>query len=446
LSRGVFFWSFSLAQTVKTSGQVLPNGDLIELLRGSKNPCKLNLLHFDGKVAQISEKLELQGTTYVPTEFEASFLEALLLPSHVDAFGPAKALVADLTSAIQNFTGLEQHYSRLSAFYFVMTWVCDCLRTVPRLSVFGPPSLSMDQFMRLAVVFCRHGVLLSSVSPSNLLSLPFSFGLTLVLRQRRVSASMLQLLDAATKIGHFVPRSGKLVEPFSPVVLQSDRPLGDSTDYVGLDVPLWPTRHDPPLLNLETEETLAEQYQCRLLAFRLVNFAETRKSRFVAPDLSSPIGDTARSLGACFSNDPELQREIVTLLRAADAQARLLRATNKESLAIEALLFHAHEAQGDPGAGVHAGKLAKTMEVLSNGRGAPIKLSARAVGELLRALGFQTKKLDRKGRGVVLLNDIVTRIHEVASDRQVPSVAEGAPGCAQCQRMRELHAGGGLGL
>jgi hypothetical protein len=303
----------------------------------------------------------------------------------------------------------------------------------------------VDQFMRLAVAFCRHGVLLSSVSPSSLLSLPFSFGLTLVLRQRRVSASMLQLLDAATKIGHFVPRSGKLLEPFSPVVLQSDRPLGDSTDCVGMDVPLWPTRYDPPLLDLEKEEKLAEKYQGRLLAFRLVNFAETRKSRFVVPGLSLPVGNTARALGACFSNDAELQREIVTLLRASDAQARLLRATNKESLAIEALLFHAHEAQGDPGAGVHAGKLAKTMEVLSTGRGAPIKLSVRAVGDLLRELGFQTEKLDRKGRGVVLLTDIVTRLHQVASDRQVPSVAEGAPGCAQCQRMQELHPGEGLG-
>lgn len=433
-----------MAQTVKTNGQVLPNGELIEVLRDGKGSPTLTLLHFDGKTARMSEKLKLYRTTYTPIEFEAGFLEALRLPSNVGAFESAKALVADLTKAIQNYTLLDNHFSRLSAFYFVMTWFRDCLRTAPRLSVFGPPSRGADQFMRLGTVFCRRGVLLTGVSPSDFLSLPFSFGLTILLRQRRVSAPMIQLLDAATKTGHFVPRKGKLVEPYSPVVLQLDRPLGESSDCTGVDVPLWPTRQDPPLLDRETEEALAEQFQCRLLAFRLANFAQTCKSRFDAPELSSPIGDIARSLGACFSNDPELQREIVTPLRSSDKHARVLRATNHESMAIEALLFHAHEALNDPGAGVHAGKLAKTIEVLSTGRGDPITLSARAVGDLLRSLDFKTERLDRNGRGIVLLRDIVTRVHEVAADRQVPSLAEGAAGCAQCQRMQELHARGGL--
>jgi len=440
-----FFLEFSLAQTIKTIGRVLPNGDLIEIVRSSRDPRKLSLLHSDGKAVRIDERLKLHGTIYMPIAFKAGFLQALRLPSNVAAFGSAKALIADLTKAIRNFTGLGHHFSRLAAFYFVMTWFHDCLRTAPRLSVFGSPSRAADQFMHLATAFCRHGVLLTSVSPSSLLSLPFSFGLTLLLRQCRVSAPMIQLLDAATKPGYFVPRKGELVQPFSPVVLQSDRPLGESADCAEIELPLWPTRQDPPLLDRDTEETLAEQFQCRLLAFRLANFTQTRNCRFDAPDLSSPMGDTARSLGACFSNDPELQGEIVTLLRASDTHARILRATNHESLAVEALLFHAHEAQGDPGAGVHAGALAKTIEVLSAGRGDPIKISPRAVGDLLRSLDFKTEKLDRKGRGVVLLRDIVTRIHEVASDRQVPSLAEGAPGCAQCQRMQELHAGGGLG-
>jgi hypothetical protein len=434
-----------LAQSVKTSGQILPSGDLIEIVRSSKGARKLNLLHFDGKAARISEKLDLHGTNYMPIQYEASFLDALRLPSKVGAFGPANALVAELAKTVQEFTGLEHRFSRLTAFYFVMSWFFDCLRTAPRLSVFGPPSRAGDQFMRLAAAFCHHGILLTSVSPSSLLSLPFSFGLTLLLRQRRVSAPTVQLLDAATKTGHFVPRKGKLIEPFSPVVLHVDRSLGESADCGGIDVPLWPTRQDPPLLDRETEETLAEQFQCRLLAFRLANFAQTRKSRFNAPDLSSPMGDTACSLGACFSNHPELQGEIVALLRSSDTHARVQRATDHESLAVEALLFHAHEAQGDPSASAHVGALAHTMKVLSTGRGDPTLLSARAVGELLRLLDFKTERLDRNGRGVVLLRDTVTRIHEIAADRQVPSLAEGAPGCALCQRMRELHAGGELG-
>jgi hypothetical protein len=196
---------------VKTSGQALANGDLIEILGGSNGAPKLNLLYSDGKVVRIGDKLKLNGTTYLPVEFEESFLGALRLPSRVAASGPANALVADLARAIQNFAGLGNHFSRLTAFYFLMTWFCDCLRTAPRLSVFGPPSRAADQFMRLAAAFCRHSVLLTSASPSGLLSLPFSFGLTILLRLRRVSPPTLQLLDAATKAGQFVPRKGTFI-------------------------------------------------------------------------------------------------------------------------------------------------------------------------------------------------------------------------------------------
>jgi hypothetical protein len=444
-SGGVLFSGVPMAQTVKTEGQILLNGDLLEILRNSKDAGKLTLLHFDGNAPRIGEKLKLHGETYVPLEFGGGFLEALRLPSNVEAFGSAKALVTDLTETIRNFTGLEHHLSRLTAFYFMMTWFCDCLGTAPRLSVIGPPSRAVDQFMRLAAAFCRHGILLASISPSGLLSLPFSFGLTLLLRQRQASAPLMQLLDAATKPGHFVPRNGKFVEIYSPIVLQSDRPLDESTNCTGLDMPLWPARQDPPLLDRETEEALAQQFQSRLLAFRLANFTQTRNSRFDTPDLSSPAGDAARSLGVCFSNEPDLQGEIVSLLRTSDTHARVLRTTTRESLAVEALLFHVHEAQGDLGAGVHVGLLAKTIEVLSTGRGDPIRLSPRAVGQLLRSLNFTTGRLDRNGRGIVLLKDIVARVHEVAWDRQVPSLAQGAPGCAQCQCMREVHAGGGLG-
>ena len=46
---------------------------------------------------------------------------------------------------------------------------------------------------------------------------------------------MIQMLDAATKRGQFVPQNGKLVEPFSPIVLLSDKPLGDLVNRAGIE-------------------------------------------------------------------------------------------------------------------------------------------------------------------------------------------------------------------
>lgn len=421
---------------LKTAGEVFPDGSMIEILRLSSASPELVLLYSDGKKVLTGKKLKVQGHSYTPVEFEADFLKAVTLPAGVNAYGSAKGLVDDLAKAVQNFTGLEHHFSRLSAFFFVATWFCDCLNIAPRLSVFGPTSRAVDQFMRLAAAFSRHGVLLTGLAPSGLLSLPFELGLTLLLRQSRVSPRMRELLNASKRARHFVMQNGKFVEPFSPVVLQFDKPI-DELEGIGL--PVWPRRQNPQLLERETEGKLAEQFQPRLLAFRLANFTPTRKSSFEAPELNSPIGDAARSLGACFSNDPELQAEIVSLLRTYDTHARVVQATNPEALVLEALLFHVHDAKGDRSASVYVGDIAHTIKLICNDRGNPIRLSPRAVGEILGSMGFKTEKLDRYGRGIALLSSIVTRVHELASERQVPSLSQGAPGCAACQHAREVQ-------
>jgi hypothetical protein len=203
-----------------------------------------------------------------------------------------------------------------------------------------------------------------------------------------------------------------------------------------IQIPLLPVREDLSLLDAETETRLEKKFQAQLLSYRLANCTKVRTSTFDPKQLVFPTREIARSLGSCFPHSPDLQEEIVTLLRGTNAHLRVAQSLTVESVLIEALLFLCHEAQGDLVAGVHAGQLAQHIRVISRDRGDEIDLKPRAVGELLRGLGFTTERLDRYGRGILLCQEVIERVHELAAAFHVPAMGR-AQRCALCAKARQ---------
>jgi hypothetical protein len=156
-------------------------------------------------------------------------------------------------------------------------------------------------------------------------------------------------------------------------------------------------------------------------------------------ELTSPVRETARSIGVCFSSDPKLQAEVVSLLRNADAHARVLSSTCEEAAAAEAMLFLCHDKNGKGNGAIHVGEIAAAVRVLNKGRDETEIPSPRALGDTLRALGFMTERLDRNGRGIMLCRDIRRRVHETAMNFGVPSLAEGMRGCEDCKFVRGVR-------
>jgi hypothetical protein len=279
-------------------------------------------------------------------------------------------------------------------------------------------------------------VLLSGVKPGALLSLPFSFGLTLIIRERKLREHLKPFLDAATAKDQYILANGRLLNPFCSVILITEKPIDNVSSGIEIEVPVWPASGGVPRLDAPTESQITSEFQDKLLAFRLENFGVTRRTSFDPPELLSTFREVACSLGSCFSSDPDLQREIVALLRSSDKHARVVRSTNPEAVLLEALLFFCHERSGDSRASVHVRELAEAMNVINTGRGEPHSPSPRGVGELLRSVGFQTTRLDKSGRGIMLCRDISDRVHELAMRFAVPSMREGTPGCVTCKSMR----------
>lgn len=440
VSRRFFLlWRCTIAEIIKTFGQHFSSGDVIEVIR-SRNAADLQLLHWDGSVGHVTSKVNLEDKVYEPDILEPSFARAVRLPSNMQPHSSAAALLADLATSIEKFAGLSNDFARLMAFFIIGTWTRDAGSIAPRLTLFGPPSREIDQATRLLNCCCFHGVPLAGITPVALLALPFEFGLTLVIRDRKLSPQLISLMDACIRKSQFVVRHGNLINPFCSIAVIVQKPIDDAFAFVGLEIPVSPTLRSVPFLDPLTEEQIAVKFQNSLLAFRVSNSALTRNSGFDPADLSSPLRELGRSLGACLSNDIDLQTELIGRLRNTDRRARILQSTNQEAVLVEALLFFCHERRGEK-RGLHVQEIAAAMNVINTGRGEAFTHSPRSIGELLRAVGFETSRLDRNGRGIMLCGDINSRVHELAMDLGVPSMREGTPGCETCKCVLEVAPG-----
>jgi hypothetical protein len=422
-------------QIIESTGQVFANGHAIEVVRATDDFSSLALLHWDGQQSRIANTLELNARIYKPPNFSPTLLRAVRFPAEPRTFGSPATLVENFATVIAKYSGLPNHLSRWTAFFAIATALSDVAGTAPRLIVHGSQSRAVDQLFKVLSALCRHALVLADIPPGGLSSLPFGLGLTLLIRQGKITGRLKQLLLASGIENQFIIHGGRLVSTFAPLVLQVEVAAGNS-GMAGIELPMRAVRQPIPFLDSVAMEAMAKEFQDQLLAFRLANLEATRNSQFDPMELASPVRETARSLGVCFSSDPDLQAEIVSLLRNADAHARVLSPSSLEATTIEAMLFLCHEKGGN--SGIHVGEIAAAVRVLNKGKEERESPSPRALGDTLRALGFETDRLDKKGRGIMLCQNIRRRVHEIALNLGVPTLAEDTLGCDECRLVREL--------
>ena len=193
-----------------------------------------------------------------------------------------------------------------------------------------------------------------------------------------------------------------------------------------------------PILDEGVQQTIADEFQPKLLNYRLTNLHRVRNSKFDVPELLTPVRDLARCLGSCVVGDEELQARVVGLLFEHEGHLRVTRSTNVNAVVIEAMLFMCHVEKQQS---VHIGEVADAANTILHGRGEELELTPKAVAGRLRNFGIVSERLDAAGRGIVMLNSVRERVHELARDLAVPTVRAGISGCRQCQEaQREISA------
>jgi hypothetical protein len=173
---------------------------------------------------------------------------------------------------------------------------------------------------------------------------------------------------------------------------------------------------------------IADQFQPKLQRFRFTSFRVVRDSAFDLPQLAMPLRDVARCLGAAVEGDPELQNKLAALLQEKSDQQGVPWADRLYAAVAEALLNVSHN---DKKGSVGVGQITSTVNDVLGEQGESLQLTARAVGSLLRQLGFPTSRLGAPGRGVTLLSSIRERIHRTAEGYGILGRLS-AEGCSHC--------------
>jgi len=452
-------------EAVPTAFEVFPDGSLLELVRDPSDPGALRLLHWNGQTAIQVHQIELEGQIFVPPKITRSKLEAVCLPSGIQRCGPPREILNDIAEVISNFVELLEGELRLVSAYALYSWLPDRLPVAPYLWLVGPLGSGKTTLLRLLSCLCRRAVLIGDVSQASLYLLVNELNPTLLLDEMecdhgKASRALQRLLRAGSTKDVSVARKGELYRAFGAKILASRQPPADAAlASRALFIRMAPTRRDLPSLTTEAMAKIAEDFQNRLLDFRLANYRRVLDAQFPQVTCLTPrIRDFARALAAPMQGDPELAEELVEILAEEDQSARLERSLEPEWLAAEALFNLCHERAVRWGQNVYktvifVGGVAQQINKTLERWGADKRYHPRAVGPVLRSIGIRTKKFGRWGIGVELNLTFRRKIHELARQYDIDrrdiapwTAIEVGAGGAACLLCEEFGLAGGLRL
>jgi hypothetical protein len=187
------------------------------------------------------------------------------------------------------------------------------------------------------------------------------------------------------------------------------------------------------VLDAGVREQILADFQPRFLEYRIRNRSAVSASTFDLAEMQSETRVTAKILGACIVNAPEIQIGIRALLRAREDQIREMRFTDHSSVIVDVLFALCH---GQKQHAVRVKEIAEAAEVTLKGRGEPERLEPRRVGAILDALGLPRKR-NSDGFRILLGPEIQRRIHLLARDYQIESVPADTAACAVCTEILE---------
>lgn len=114
-------------QVIHTSGEIFPDGTVIELIDATVGPRKeLQLVLWDGVRAQIGCRIERYGNIYVPIDLSTSVRKAIRFPDRSAPFGSIRELFEKIIRTLGAHASLHTHEQRLSAFFFDRILVPGC--------------------------------------------------------------------------------------------------------------------------------------------------------------------------------------------------------------------------------------------------------------------------------------------------------------------------------
>ena len=119
----------------------------------------------------------------------------------------------------------------------------------------------------------------------------------------------------------------------------------------------------------------------------------------------------ANALGSCIVGSPQLQTQLVVLLKPQARQQIADHSDSDEALVVGAVLALCHQDKGE----LFVKKIAAEVNRLLDDRGETRKLSPAKVGHKLKKVGMFTRRLSHAGNGLRMDQASRVRLGEIAA-------------------------------
>jgi hypothetical protein len=417
---------------ITSAGEILADGAMIELISGSSGPSKPDLLLWNGSKAIVGSRVEHGGCIYEAPELHHSLYRATRFPSRCDDYGSARGLFAAITDLFQHHLDSPKRESSLLACFSISTWLPDLLPIAPSLTISGSDQELGIDVLRVLGCVCRHPLMLAEVTPGGFRSLPMQLSLTLLLNQHGLNPNMQRLFRASSYRGLHLPGNrGSVVDLYGPKAIF----CGNDTavDILGggaIHISAAPSRLQSSGLDERIQNEIADDFQPRLLMYRLKNSGKRRESPVDVSNFTFATRPLARALAASFPEDSELARDAVQLLRPQDEEARGQLSCDVNCAIVEILWGVIHDRKQRE---VRVDELAKDVNALLRSRGEILAYSAEELGWKLRDLNIP-RHSSSSGRQILLGRDTSKSVHRLAHAYGLPCSRRRDAGCPDCNQ------------
>jgi hypothetical protein len=438
------------------------SGVLVETIRDPENPERLLFLVWEKGSATIFHYIEREGRIFLPPNPSSSSFPLLSLANGLLPCGDPAELLAEIGSMISKFVKLCHEHLLIVRSFVLASWFPECFEAAPYLWVVGPLGSAKTKLLKLLWCLCRRGLIAGDLRSGSVYKLTDTWDPTLIIDEFELGSSganaeLRRLLRTGSVPGVPTFRNGQRFSTYCLKIIASRQPLGDTAlSSRGLIVSLLPTDDDVLPLDEAAMQQIANEYQPKLLMFRLKNYRVVKNfcmSSNPLQGMSARMKQIARALTAPLLGDPESTAELLAILGEYDQEAQIERSLEPEWLVAGDLFDLVHK-------GMEGGRL--VSEILIGGvadyinqklenRGEDLRLSARRVDAVVKSLGLRTDKLGRLGRGLKLTSSVKRKVHEIARqlgiDRRTiaPLTAlEHGYGGARCSFCEEFGLTGGL--
>ncbi|MGB7435857.1 MAG: hypothetical protein WBR26_00775 [Candidatus Acidiferrum sp.] len=316
-----------------------------------------------------------------------------------------RTLFNSLCALIEKFGGLPHTEASLLAQAVLASWFADLAPVRLNMALIGSPGPERRQLLRLLQCLLRRALPISEVSVAAISSLPMEIAPTLLLEHCELNPQFQRFLLTTSGDAQIVAKGRVLPVSCNKVLCSEESNTELAPGWPELEIELPQSWGPTARLDSTEAQRIADEFQPQLQFYRLFHYAAVRDAVISVPNIPSRARETAGALLACVVGDPELRAHLHHLLDEHFAPRGIWSTPKVELLAV--LLAVSHGKQST----VSVGEMTKKLNDELERQGETLVLQPRAVGHLLRTLGFETQRLGSRSRELTLSKFNKERIH-----------------------------------